>query len=190
MPTERSGPLSFELEGLTRTTSFPEHVAPRPRTPKFDNPRGYAVFGPKTGVSTLLSVLKDAAESTRIHIVGSDNRDISSVIAEAGNALKHADIVFLDGAPRSEDEVRMIADSRVVDPGAGGAFIRIWSPPVVTASRGMTKEAHGLWTNRVGFIDQAIQRTAFPYFTIPHEDGQDAMLATMTWLVRHTGVKD
>ena len=141
--------------------------------------RAIVVFGPPAvGISTVLSCLKEASETPMeiVPYLGSDS------IAQAEEAMHHAEIVLLDvdGGVFNENDVQDVVDNRLVFANSG-AVVRMYAPDEVILERAssrpdyVTSEDLKTWSRQVTNTEDRIRQHTLNYFMIPNLDLEEAV---------------
>jgi hypothetical protein len=121
----------------------------------FTHGRVFAVFGPPgAGVTTLVRSL--LAESTAASgIMWADD-------IEARRKTTNAEVFFLDGYPKTVDDVQRLYDDRWTAPGFGGAIVRV-------ERAALPRAAHAAFWRALDAVEARIFFLGIPYFVL-HND--------------------
>lgn len=149
---------------------------PRPPAPtavvgeSFEKGRVFALFGGRgVGKSAMLRVVKDAAETPLAVIDGfltgaPDERDL--ILEAVAEARKTHEVVFLDGCPRTPDEVQWLYDERLVAPAFGGCVVRVDRNAIVDLP----------FTRALAEVEARIVALSMPYFVVRNDDLEQAVV--------------
>lgn len=145
-----------------------ERPPPRARVSRevaesFEPGRAFAIFGPRgAGISTLLRVLHEESETPTALLTLSPQLE-DEVEAERARG---AEVLLIDGAPTSAEDVQRIYDARIIAPGWGGGVIRVDRNAVVDRD----------FPARLLPIEQRIRDLSLSYFLVHNDDIEQAAI--------------
>jgi adenylate kinase family enzyme len=184
--------------------------------------RVIGVFGlPCSGKSTVIKMIVESSREILATISSGDIARRLSTETEtshmaAGNLFPHeeplrkeildtinrrrgggAEAIFLDGFPRTPEQVQWMVDNQLTGTIMEGCFIQVWCDPIVLATRAkhrMRDEQDKLDalnkkidTQRafIDRLDKAIHGYGFPYYTVCNHDISIAARE----MIKHVGLK-
>lgn len=151
--------------------------------------RVIALFGPpKSGVSTLLRVLQECAQ-TPIAVL---RPGMDGFADEVRQAAQSVEAVFLDGFPFIADgaaeTAQWLYDERLIFPGSG-ALVRVAvEPNALTQERKASADGVRGWFRHLDAFERHARVLQLPYFTIHNESGEDGLAQAVSDLARRARV--
>jgi hypothetical protein len=147
----------------------------RVRGESFEKGRVFALFGGHgVGKSALLKIIAGAAE-TGVAVIAAMEADEESqqeveraVVADivADKRRGDAEVIFLDGCPRSVDDVQWLYDERLVAPAWGGCVVRVDRNAVVDTA----------FARALPAIEARLRDLSMPYVVIQNDDLERAVV--------------
>jgi hypothetical protein len=131
------------------------------------------LFGPPgSGVSTIARILHDASE-LKTAVLEPDFDDFVDQVALLRRT--GAQVIFVDGFPKSEEGVQYLWDNRLVHAGEGAIVQVMTDPELILHRRTATMGGIEAWYEQLGSIEEFIRRYDMPYFTIHNDDLENAV---------------